>query len=531
MRTPCHRRRERRVAGVTRATRLALAVASGLGYAAAFPPYDHGWLAFVALVPITWLVLEPSVRTGQLFLLGWLSGTVATSLLVSSSVTASAVRYFGLSAPAAWAAGLLTPQLYGAPYFGRFAALARLATRGRRPLVAAPLIAAAWVTCDLLRSRVLDGCPWVLLAHSQHAHPLLLQVADLGGAAAVSFVVALVDAAIAIALRPMVVDRERRALRDRRSTAAPLVLASLVLAATILYGTVQRERWSRAPAADTLRVAVVQGNLPDAWRYSLRAQPEALQRLAALTSRVLSPPPDLVVWPENAVSVSPDATASDFAAAIRDLPPESRLLVGAPRAASVGPGRAALFNSAFLIAPDGARRAVYDKLRLTPWAEGPPWPLGLLGLWPHAPGAYSPGDPQDLPVLHGQPFGVSICSEAIDARPIREQVRSGARFLVNVANDGWFDGRPAVEQHAAATALRAVENRRAMVRVTATGVSQVVDPDGTVRGEIGSGVAGAIAEVIAPQTALALYTRIGDAFAWLCAAAVAAAALLRPRRA
>ena len=523
---------------MTRTTGIACAVASGVAYAASFPPYDHGWVAFVALVPIAWVLLEPSNRAGRLFLLGWLAGTVATSLLVSSSVAASAVRYFGLPAPAAWLAGLLTPQLYGAPYFGVFALLAGLAARGRRPAVAAPLIAAAWVTCDLLRSRILDGCPWVLLAHSQHAHPLLLQVADLGGAGAVSFVIALVNAALALALRPLVSGRRNApdaalalpASRDRTtSPRAPLALAGVVLAATLLYGHVQLARWS-TPAGDTLRVAVVQGNLPDAWRYSLRAQPEALARLEELTARVLSPPPDLVVWPENAVSVSPDATAADFASAIRGLPPGSRLLVGAPRAATVGPGRAALFNAAFLIAPDGSRAVVYDKLRLTPWAEGPPWPLGGLGLWTPPPGAYSPGAPLPLPELRGHRFGVSICSEAIDARPIREQVRQGATFLVNVANDGWFDGRPAVEQHAAAVALRAVENRRALVRVTATGISQVVGPDGTVRAAIGSGVAGAIAAEIAPRTEVAPYTRIGDAFAWLCAAAVAAAALLRPRR-
>jgi apolipoprotein N-acyltransferase len=333
-----------------------------------------------------------------------------------------------------------------------------------------------------------------------------------------------------LGLRQQTPDRHDARTRDdgARSPLAPLALAGAVLAVTLVYGRVQLARWS-APPADTLRVAVVQGNLPDAWRYSLRAQPEALARLEELTSRVLSPPPDLVVWPENAVSVSPDATAADFASAIRGLPPGSRLLVGAPRAATVGPGRAALYNSAFLIAPDGTRRAVYDKLRLTPWAEGPPWPLGSVGLWKAPPGAYSPGEPLDLPELRGHPFGVSICSEAIDARLVREQVRRGATFLVNVANDGWFDGRPAVQQHAAAAALRAIENRRELVRVTATGVSRIVGPDGVVRGEIASGVAGAIADRIGVHDALTPYTRVGDAFAWLCVVAVIAAALLRPR--
>ncbi len=150
-------------------------------------------------------------------------------------------------------------------------------------------------------------------------------------------------------------------------------------------------------------------------------------------------------------------------------------------------------------------------------------------MWKPRPGAYSPGEQLGLTELRGHPFGVSICSEAIDARPIREQVARGATFLVNVANDGWFDGRPAVRQHAAAAALRAVENRRELVRVTATGVSQIVGPDGVVRAEIASGVAGAIADHVGLHDAITLYTRVGDALAWLCVAAVIAAALLRPR--
>lgn len=492
---------------------ILLALGSGLLYAAAFPPFDVGELAFLALVPLLLVVLAPGMRARRRFLLGWLAGTVATSLLVTTSVVAAAERYFALSPGPAWLAGLLAPQLYGAPYFGLFALLAGAAVeRCRGPAGAALAIAAAWTSCDFLRSQLGDGCPWVLLAHSQHAHPTLLQVADLGGAPAVSFLVALVNAAVVLALTAL-----RTPLPGRRRVLARLaLLLACVLGTSALYGRVQLARWS-APAGEPLRVAVVQGNLPDAWRYSLGAQPEALRRMQQLTAGIAAQAPDLVVWPENAISVAPDATSSDFAAAIRGAPAHVRLLVGAPRAGEAGPGRAALYNAAFAIGPDGALSPVYDKLRLTPWAEGAPWPLGALpGLWPVTPGAYSPGSVRALPDLRGQPYAVSICSEAIDAGLIRAQVRQGATFLVNIANDGWFGDRPAAAQHAGAALLRAVENRRALVRVTATGISQVVAPSGVVLGEVPAGVAGTLVATVTPQHATTVYTRAGDAFAWLC---------------
>ncbi len=67
---------------------ILLALGSGLLYAAAFPPLDAGALGFVALVPLLLVVLAPGLRARRRFLLGWLAGTVATSLLVTTSIVA-----------------------------------------------------------------------------------------------------------------------------------------------------------------------------------------------------------------------------------------------------------------------------------------------------------------------------------------------------------------------------------------------------------------------------------------------------------
>jgi apolipoprotein N-acyltransferase len=487
---------------VTTANRLLLALATGVLYALAEPPHDRALFGFVALVPLL-VALYGTRRALAAAGLGWVAGTTAASLLVSSSVAEAGTRYFGAPPTTAWLAGALAPQLYAAPYFAGFAWLAhRMLHRRRSPVVIALGIAAAWVACDLARARVGDGCPWVLLAHSQHAHPVWLQVADLGGASIVSFVLALSSAALAVVL---VVVREGG--RDGvRALGGLVVLVTAVIGGARLYGDVRLARWSRPPRDGTVRVAALQPH------------------------DVPLPAPDLVVWPENAISIAPDAITTLARAGA--VPRGATLLVGAPRIEQTAPGRAVLHNSAYLVDDAGAIRPVYDKQSLTPWAETAPWPLTWVpGAWPPAPGDYTPGAASaELPRVDDRPFGVVICSEAVYAGLVRAQVRAGATFLVNLANDAWFGGHPAVVQHAAAALLRAVETRRTLVRATTTGISAIVAPSGEVVAQAADGVAAALVADVPVLDGTTLYVRVGDLFAWVCVAFALGAALLPPAR-
>jgi apolipoprotein N-acyltransferase len=532
---------------VGRAGRAALAAASGSLYYAAFPPVGASLLAFVALVPLILAVAAPGGASKSppsrltSCLLGWLCCTVAGTLLVGGSVYEAAVRYFDLPPTLAAAAAIAVPQLYGSPFFALFALLAReIVARGHRSAVAAFALAAAWTASELLRSTVGDGVPWLLLAHSQVARPWILQTADLAGAYGPSFLVALVNAAIALAILEPGHDRGgARAARAPERGAWPrgprarlAATVGLVLAAAAAYGRAQLAHWS-ASGGEPVRVALIQGNLPDTWRYSIAALPDALRSMADLTRRAADSEPDLVVWPENAVSISVDTNAGAFSALTSALRPGARLLIGAPRAAVTGPGRAALRNSAFLLAGDGAVLGVYDKRRLTPWAETAPWPFsGLPGLKPPpAPSAYSPGAEPTLLDVRGHPFGTLICSEAIYPDLARASVRRGAEMLVVIGNDGWFGARPAGAQHLDAVILRAVETRRPVVRTTTTGITAIIDPRGLVLARAPQNEAATLVGDVRPVPAgvTSVYTRFGDAFAWGCAVFALVAAVWPPR--
>lgn len=494
-------------------TSLLAAFATGGLYFAAFPPLDLGALAWVALVPLLAVVRRQSFRTA--FLTGWLAGTIGIYALVAPSIHEAALRYAPAHPLVAWLLALVIPQVYGALYVGVFALLARRLASAGSPLAELALLPAAWVACEVVRSQLGDGCPWVLLGHSQYRSLWVVQVADLGGVPAVSYAVALVNVGLALQLR--------RGLpgRTRLATAA---LAALTLAGVWAYGERQLRRWAR-PAGPALRAVLVQGDVPEEWRYSLRRVPDTLRRLAELTAQVPEhPAPDLVVWPENAVSVLIDDQGGILADVSMRLPARTALLVGAPRAVQRG-ARAELRNAA-LVMERGRVAGVYDKLRLTPFGET--YPLGLAAWLPPPVGGYSPGTEWALLEAAGHRFAAVICYEAIYAGLVRRLVAEGAEFLVNISNDGWFGQQPSLDQHFHAALFRAVENRRFLLRGTNAGITAIVDARGAIVAEAPRGVPFALDGTLVPIAARTPYSRVGDLFGWACVAVVAAAVWRRP---
>jgi apolipoprotein N-acyltransferase len=115
-----------------------------------------------------------------------------------------------------------------------------------------------------------------------------------------------------------------------------------------------------------------------------------------------------------------------------------------------------------------------------------------------------------------------ICYEAIFADLARSAVRAGANLLVNLSNDTWLARTSGRDQHFLFMRLRAVELRRASVRIANRGVTGVVWPDGTAsivaRGD-GAGAHVIEVPLLATRTT---YERRGDWFAVLCAFAALA---------
>jgi len=132
-------------------------------------------------------------------------------------------------------------------------------------------------------------------------------------------------------------------------------------------------------------------------------------------------------------------------------------------------------------------------------------------------GGFHKGNVAAIGTLPGDyKFGVFICYEAIFPGEIREFAAHGANLLINISNDGWFEKSAAAVQHLHMARVRAVENRRWVLRVTNSGITAAIDPYGKVYENIPRDVRGAVDLPYDFRTDTTLYTRFGDWFAWMC---------------
>ena len=484
---------------------MALAALAGALHGACFAPLAVWPLGFVALAPL--VAATRGRRAAAGLGLGWVAGTIAPAIAVVPWVAAATHDYFTQGSLGAVLFAFAVTQVMGALPAAAFGvALTRLAVL---PSVSVRVLGAAacWTALELARAR-LFGAPWDLLAHALYAHPLWIQPAELGGAFLVSFVLA---AAAAAAGEAVVAPRTER-LRA-------LALGAALLALDAGYGAFRLHAVPDDGGA-MMRVALVQGNAPNAWRLDVARAEDALHIFVETTRRAAPLRPDLVVWPENAVSflLAPNPQLGRAVTEVlgADGPP---LVVGGPRYAPAGDGRVQFFNSAYLLSPGGDPLAFYDKRRLVPFAEYAPIArLPGLGWRFDAPGEYTPGI---VPTVFTRPdrFGVLICFEAIYPELARDLVRAGARLLVNVSNDAWFGSSAGLEQHFAATVFRAVETRRAVARATNTGITGVVGPSGRIVARFPTHVRDAWVVSVPLRDEMTPYDRWGDGFAQLASGA------------
>jgi apolipoprotein N-acyltransferase len=115
----------------------------------------------------------------------------------------------------------------------------------------------------------------------------------------------------------------------------------------------------------------------------------------------------------------------------------------------------------------------------------------------------------------GLKFGSPICYEIIFPGLVRKFVKKGARFLVTITNDGWYGESAAPQQHFLIAVLRAVENRRYLLRAATTGISGIVDPSGRILARSKPMIETYLTGMVRPVEKLSFYSRFGDVFCYL----------------
>ena len=174
--------------------------------------------------------------------------------------------------------------------------------------------------------------------------------------------------------------------------------------------------------------------------------------------------------------------------------------------------------SAMVFGADGQEVGRYDKIHLVPFGEFVPFPK-LLFFAHKLTGAvsrFTPGTERTTFRLNGHRYGVFICYEAVFADEVRHFAQLGGEVLVNISDDGWYGDTSAPWQHLNMARMRAIENRRWLLRDTNNGVTAVIDPYGRVRQSIPRHQVDALPAQYGFRDDITFYTAHGDVFAWLC---------------
>jgi apolipoprotein N-acyltransferase len=235
--------------------------------------------------------------------------------------------------------------------------------------------------------------------------------------------------------------------------------------------------------------------------------------------------PDLVVWPESPAPFEEGDPRFEHLLESIVRQEQAPLVVGnIGTDLSPEDGSWHYYNSAAIVGADGGRVGRYDKIHLVPFGEYIPF-QNLLAFAHKLTGrvsSFTRGDERKvfrLPTQDGQAhrYGVFICYESVFADEVRQFPELGAEVLVNISDDGWYGDTSAPWQHLNMLRMRAIENRRWILRDTNTGVTAVIDPYGRVRQSIPRHQVDALPAAYGFRDDITFYTAHGDVFGWLCA--------------
>ena len=499
----------------------------------ALPPWSFGPLGWVAPIPWLWLVRGKALHGRRPYRALWLAGFVFWLL---------AVHWLRLPHRAT-SLGWLAMAFCLAFYLPVFVGLTRVAVHHARVplLVAAPIV---WTGLELVRAHLITGFLMAALAHTQVRWVGLIQISDLAGGYAVSFVIMLVAACLA---RMGPCGEERRCFW-------PLVPAAVVLAAVLGYGHWRTEGGGKAPddgAKRIVNVALIQGSIDADWKSDSEKTARIFKEYFELSqeaSQTAAGQLDLIVWPETMLPHALLVLADDFSGPTSQAPTgsersveeiladtprliaqmveqlEAPLLLGVETRRYHNEDDADRLNSAVLAGRQGQIVGRYDKLHLVMFGEYVPlaqWFPGLYRLTPLGGGLTSGHAPVVLEV-EGVRYAPNICFESVLPHLVARQLRASAArgeppdVLVNLTNDAWFWGSSELDMHLACGVFRAVEFRKPFLIASNSGLSAWIDSDGRIREQGPRRRKAVIHAAVELDRRESLYLAMGDWPAGLC---------------
>jgi len=489
------------------------------------PPFDVSYLAWICWLPFIYTAAN---KNNKHF-------TYRACYIIALAYWLGNLYWMGQVTTAGW----ITFCIYTAAFWPLLALALRFSV-GKIPLfIAAPIFI---VAAERLQGVFLSGFFWKFLAHSQYQNIKLIQIADIFGAAGVTFLIAMVNGLIA----EILLNRSKKIL-PILNLAFQTIIVTAAIAGSIAYSNYRIEQ-TPANVTQGPVVGSVQTNFPQSLKDSGQEKDSdfMLNDLFQKNKESAQAGAEIVAWPETLVQANLDprvlkvvrqdskhiAYHNIIANQAKDT---AYILAGASGGTPAINEKLEIYldkkyNSAFLYSPDGLQMPYqYNKIHLVPFGEVIPFKKDIpwlhelfISLTPYQ-YDYSLNYGQDYtifemttrksPTPKKYRFSVIICYEdtvaALNRRFVLDQHgNKQIDWIFNISNDGWFvkfeetKTTPTIElpQHAVVCVFRAIENRICIVRSVNCGISGMVDTLGRFRDDY---IAGNLPKKVMQRKAIA----------------------------
>lgn len=433
--------------------------------------------------------------------------------------------------------------------------------------------AAVWTFIEWTMTKTWLGVPFSRLALTQSGCLPMIQSASVFGSLFISFLIVIVNALLAVGFTAVKTSEKAGDRRQKKSGVSKasvhakrskklvpgevpepakqrstvktmafsknlfVIAAAVIIITNYSFGIMRMAFYETG--GDTVRVAVIQGNISSSEKWKNQTASDALEKYITMSETAAEDcDPDIIVWPETVINV--DLTYYEsYAARIEQLAVDTEAVIfvgafdGETRYDEDENRIIDTYNAVYAFFPDGTAAAQpYYKRKLVPFGEYMPMKKVLSAILPiltdmNLTGSdLTPGTDSNIFETSAGRIGNLICFDSIYEQLARGSVRDGAQLLILSTNDSWYGDSSAIAQHHDHAVLRAVETGRYLVRAASTGISSVISPIGSAITTLGVNEEGYIYGDVEMKSDMTLFDVFGDVFVLICAVLIAIAAVM-----
>ena len=471
-------------------------VLSGVLMGFAYPPFPFPITAFIALVPLLYVVTrrEKLIDLNRAaYLFGFVTGLVSLYWVGAYTVGKDPFLMIG--------GGLM---LFANPIFfiiptTLYYALSRSKFIGKEKAIW--FLPPFWAFYEYFYMNIDLNFPWITLSNSMANFPVFYKISDIIGALGVTMLLLYINIFLF-----RIWEKWRT---EKKTDRMALRILNVLILVPLFYGIITRDD---QPAQETLRTGLVQPNLDPYEKWAGGNLDDILNKYFTLSDKAVKEGAQIIIWPETALPVY--LMNGQYDAQVQRIysyadSNKVYILTGMPHIKMFQPGdklpsdvksykgsdiKYATYNSVLLFAPGDRTVQQYGKVKLVPFGERTPYIdqlpfLGNVLQWGVGLSSWNVGQESmvfsaNVKTSTGKrevKFGALVCFESVFPNFVTEFSQKGAEFFAVVTNDSWYGNTSGPYQHKEFSTLRALENHRAFVRAANGGISCLIDQSGTTQ--------------------------------------------------